>query len=324
MSLKKLLILDRCHHLTAQKLKLQKELECIVTKVDDLNALRDANGIFIRTGVKVSESLLNQMPQLEVIVTATSGFDHIDIEAALRRNIKVFFAPEGNILAAAELTFALVLASFRKLRLADQMVRSGEWNREPLQGRELAGKTYGIIGLGRIGSKVATLAKAFSMEVVAFDPYLTDEQFEKTGVERVGLTELLKTSDVISLHVPLTDETRKILNSKTFSEMTPGVVIVNTSRGGVVDENDLLKALDDRIVSAAALDVFESEPLVRSSQLLKQKDMIVTPHCGGNTVEAFERSCRVAGDKLISFFQGQKNITGNPLDETWYAARRQK
>lgn len=284
--------------------------------------LLTAHAILIRTKVKVDAAFLDSLPALKVIVTATSGFDHIDLVSARKRNVQVFFCPEGNQASAAEHTLTLALATARKVINAQKAIRTGVWDREPLLGRELSEKTWAILGLGRIGARVARLAQAFDMKVVAYDPFKSDEYFEKLDVERVGVIEAFTLADVLSLHVPLTKETRNIVKAATLEFMEPTALIINTSRGEAVQEQDLLKALSEGQIAGAGLDVFENEPLNKTSMFIPLPNVVLTPHIGANTVEAFNRSCLVAVQKTMDFLNGKTDIPGDPWQEEWFAAEQ--
>jgi D-3-phosphoglycerate dehydrogenase len=280
---------------------LASKTEASRTRTPDLNEaeLSTVNGLVIRSRTKISKALIERAPQLKAIVTSTSGFDHIDLAACENAGIKVMYTPNANAASACELTWALILAAARKIPKANAMVKVGDWNREPLMGLQLNGKTYGVIGLGRIGSRVANVARAFGMKVIAYDPY--NDEF---GVnQRVSLDELFKLADVVSIHVPATHETQNMISRTLFQDGTEGLLFVNTSRGSVVEDSVLIEALDEGWIGACGLDVFAREPLSQESKLLKRDNVVLSPHIGATTNEAFKAASDEAADKMVAFAQ---------------------
>lgn len=289
-----------------------------LTTPDELkNHLSLVTGLIIRSKTKITKELLDKAPNLNLIITSTSGFDHIDLNATQEKNITVMYTPNANAQSAAELTWGLVLACHRNIVEAHKQTKSGLWNREALVGTELSGKTFGIVGLGRIGQKVAGFAKAFGMQVVAFDPYQEDEPFEKLNLERSSYEELLKHSDVISFHVPLTKETKNMMNRSHFEYTNKDVVIINTSRGSVVNEDDLCLALENNKIKAAGLDVFTHEPLQRESKLLKSPKVVLTQHMGALTEQAFAKASMEACTLCIEFLKTNKTQNTLPFKNEW-------
>ena len=251
-------------------------------------ALRTADGLIVRSATKVTRELLAKAPLMRVIGRAGVGVDNIDQEAATEKGAAVLNAPAGNTVSAAELTMALILSVVRKVAAADRSVRGGKWKRGEFGGVELRGRTLGLVGAGRIGGEVARRARAFGMRVVAHDPYLTEERAKDLEIERVELDELLRSSDVVSLHVPLTDETRGMFGEERLRLLKKGAFLVNVARGGVVDEAALANVLADGHLAGAALDVFENEPLAKESALREAPNLVLTPHLGASTTEAQE------------------------------------
>lgn len=249
-------------------------------------ALRGAAGMIVRSRTIVDADLLQAADALEVIGRAGVGIDNIDVEAATRRGIAVLNAPGANTVSTAELTFALLLAAARKVAAADRSVHEGRWDRKALRGTQLQGKTLGIVGAGRIGSAVGHRARAFGMGVLVHDPYLTEERAADLGLERVEFEELLARSDVVTLHVPLTDATRGMIGREEIARMKNGAFLLNAARGGLVDEGALADALASGKLSGAALDVFEEEPLPADSPLRGAPNLVMTPHLGAATDEA--------------------------------------
>jgi D-3-phosphoglycerate dehydrogenase len=250
------------------------------------SALSTADALIVRSTTRVTREMLAKAPRLKAVGRAGVGVDNIDLPAATSRGIAVFNAPGGNTIAAAELTMALLISVARKIPAAEASMRRGEWTRAAFQGVELRGKTLGLIGAGRIGSEVATRCQAFGMEVVAYDPYLSPTRADELDVELTGLDEVIERGDFISMHVPLTEETRGICGLDALAKMKPTAFVVNASRGGVVDEAALAKALQNGDIAGAAIDVYEDEPLAADSPLRDAPNLVLTPHLGASTEEA--------------------------------------
>jgi len=253
-----------------------------------MEALKTANGLIVRSATKVRADMLDAAPELSVVGRAGVGVDNIDLDAATARGVAVLNAPAGNTVSTAELTMALILAMVRGVAEADASVRRGEWARSRFKGAELRGRTLGLIGAGRIGGSVARRCRAFGMDVIAYDPFLTDEKASALGIERADLDGVIERADVISLHVPLTDETKGMISKASIARMKKGAFVVNVSRGGVVDEPALAEALVSGQLAGAALDVYENEPLEADSPLRDAPNLILTPHLGASTQEAQE------------------------------------
>lgn len=253
---------------------------------DFAESLGDAAALLVRSATRVDAAMLDSAPGLRAIGRAGVGVDNVDLAAASSRGVAVFNAPGGNTIAAAELTLALMLAVARRVVAADLSIRSGRWDRSALRGVELRGRTLGLIGAGRIGAEVARRCQAFGMEVVAHDPYLTDDQTSELGVPIVGLDELLEDADIVSLHVPLNAETRGLIDHRALERMKDSAFVINVSRGGVIVEEDLASALVTGRISGAGLDVYETEPLPEDSPLRHAPNLVLTPHLGASTSEA--------------------------------------
>lgn len=322
MSKKKILITDRFSHEALLTLSQQEFLLVQKTETPSLKDvdLKGVHGLIIRSRTQIDESVFSRAKSLQVIITATSGFDHINLDAAAKWGVTVMFTPEANVESAAQLTWGLVLACASKIPQAHRALKAGEWNREQFIGMELYKKTYGIVGLGRIGTRVAEIAQAFGMNVIAYDPYLDEGFFREAGAERVAYEEILKTSDILSYHVPKTSETEKMLNRSHFEYIHRGLILVNTSRGSVVHEQDLCEALDKGWIGSVGLDVFEKEPLNRNSKLLNYANVVLTPHCGANTTEAFAKASEQAALKAIRFFMDASTSDTLPPKAAWYGA----
>ena len=247
----------------------------------------DYEGLVVRSSTKVTAELVERAARLKVVGRAGTGVDNVDMDAATKRGIVVMNTPHGNSVTAAEHTIAMTCALARRIPQADRSTRKGSWERGRFMGVELRDKTLGVVGCGTIGAIVATLAQGLRMRVIAFDPYLAPERAASLGVTLATMDELLREADIITLHVPLTDETRGIIDADALAKTRPGVRIVNCARGGLVVERDLKSAIESGHVAGAALDVFEEEP-ARENALFTLDEVIATPHLGASTVEAQE------------------------------------
>ncbi|HVR79231.1 MAG TPA: hydroxyacid dehydrogenase [Acidimicrobiia bacterium] len=248
--------------------------------------LETAAGLIVRSATTVDARLLEAAPELKVVGRAGVGVDNIDVAAASERGVAVVNAPGGNTVSAAELTMALLLSVARRVSEADRSMREGRWDRANLQGVELRGRTLGVVGAGRIGSAVADRCRAFGMRVIVHDPYLSADRLAELRSVVVEMDQLVAEADVITLHVPLTDETRGLIGESALLKMKKGAFLVNLSRGGVVDEAALARALIEGRIAGAGLDVYETEPLAPESPLLSAPNLVLTPHLGASTKEA--------------------------------------
>jgi D-3-phosphoglycerate dehydrogenase / 2-oxoglutarate reductase len=250
----------------------------------------DAVAMIVRSETKVTKKVIEAAPKLRVVGRAGVGVDNIDVEAATQHGVVVMNTPGGNTITTAELTFAMLLSLARKVPQAHASMTAGKWDRKLYQGVELAEKTLGILGMGRIGGEVAKRAVAFGMRVLAYDPYLSEARAKALGVELVGeLDAVYRDADFITVHMPVTEQTRGMLNAAAFAKMKPKVCIVNCARGEIIVENDLLAALDSGKVAAAGLDVFSTEPLPDNHPFRKHAGITLTPHLGASTSEAQEK-----------------------------------
>lgn len=252
------------------------------------DALNDCEGLVVRSETKVTAELLDAAPSLRVVGRAGVGVDNIDVLAATVRGVVVMNAPDGNTITTAEHTLALLIAMARRLPQANSSLKAGRWDRKAFVGTELQGKTLGIIGLGRIGRVVANRARAFGMNIVAYDPFIAPEQARDTQIELAALDDVFMRADFLTVHTPLTTETRGIVSDSAFAKMKKGVRIINCARGGLIDETALLKAIKSGVVAGAALDVFAEEPPAIDNPLLSLEEVIATPHLGASTAEAQE------------------------------------
>jgi D-3-phosphoglycerate dehydrogenase len=280
--------------------------------------LPGCQGLIVRNQTRVDASLLAKAQDLRVIGRAGAGYDNIDVAAASRQGIVVAYSPEENAVSVAEQVFALLLALARKIPGADRSTRSGGWERKKYHGFELLGKTLGILGLGKIGFRVALRARAFGMRVVACDAYLSSASLQVTesGAALVSMEDLLAESDFISVHLPLTPETRGILNRGAFEKMKPTAFLINTSRGEVLVEEDLAEALKQGRLAGAALDVRAKEPPPAEDPFGKLENVILTPHTAGLTYEAQEKVVAAVAedvDRVLSGYPALRFVNfGNP------------
>jgi D-3-phosphoglycerate dehydrogenase / 2-oxoglutarate reductase len=258
-------------------------------KGDELRAaVADADGLVVRSETKVTPDVMDAATKLRVIGRAGVGVDNIDVPAATARGIVVMNAPDGNTITTAEHTIALLVSLARRVPQAASALRAGRWERKRFVGVELQGKTLGIVGLGRIGRTVAARARAFGMTIVAYDPFVAPDQARDLELEILPLEEVFARADFLTVHTPLTAETRGIIGPQAFSKMKRGVRIINCARGGLVDERALLAAIKEGTVAGAAMDVFEQEPPPADHPLLALEEVIATPHLGASTKEAQE------------------------------------
>ncbi len=260
--------------------------------------IKGFDGIIVRSATKVTREVIEAADALRVIVRAGVGLDNVDQAAAKERGIQVLNTPEAPTVSVAEMVFALMFALSRNITRADGSMKEGRWEKKKLSGTELWQKTLGIIGFGRIGQEVGRRAVALGMRVLAYDVIDIDEACESIGAERVGLEELLREADYVTLHVPLLPQTRGLIGSHELEVMKPTAYLVNTARGGVVDEAALLTALDEGKIAGAALDVFEEEP-PKDWTIVKHPRVIATPHLSSSTREAQERVGGLAAKKII-------------------------
>jgi D-3-phosphoglycerate dehydrogenase len=273
-----------------------------------LQELSDGDGwdaLVVRSQTRVDAELLAAAaPRLSVVGVASVGTDRIDLAAATRAGVMIINAPTGNTIAAAEHTMAMMLALMRRIPTADASLRSGEWERGRFTGAELRHKTLGIIGLGKIGKAVARRAAGFEMRVVANDPYLTEEQAAEHGARLVGLPELLLRADVITVHTPLTTQTRGLIGPAQIEAMKLGAVLLNIARGGIVDEAALASALSEGRLAGAAVDVYAAEPMAPDNPLRSAPNTVLTPHLGASTAEAQDRVAVEMAEQLLEALAG--------------------
>jgi D-3-phosphoglycerate dehydrogenase / 2-oxoglutarate reductase len=264
----------------------QVDIQTSLSADELVQIIPDYDALMIRSGTRVTKDVIEAGKQLKIIGRAGVGVDNVDVPAATRRGILVVNSPEGNTVAAAEHAVAMMLALSRHIPDANQSVKSGKWDRKSFTGVEVYKKTLGIVGLGKIGAHVATIARAMGMRLLAYDPFLSNERAEQLGCQLVELDFLFREADYITLHLPKTPETYHLINAEALAKMKPTVRIVNCARGGIIDEAALAEASAQGKIGGAALDVYEQEPLGESTLRSLGKDMVLTPHLGASTEEA--------------------------------------
>ena len=260
--------------------------------------------VVVRSRTKITKDLIQRADKCKIIARVGVGLDNIDQDAAKEKNIRVINAVEGAMNAVAELVVGLMLSLAREIPRADREVRNGNWIKKELMGTELRGKYLGIVGLGNIGKRLGRLAKSFNMNIIGFDVMPIDEEFSKeVGLMKADLGTLLASADYVSLHVPLLDSTKHMINTENIATMKSTARIINTSRGGVIDEDALYTALKNGVLGGAALDVFEVEPAT-SNKLRDLPNFISTPHMGAQTKEAQSLAANVIAEKIIQILRG--------------------
>ena len=269
-----------------------------------LEIIGSYDALMVRSATKVTAELLEAGKRLQIVGRAGVGVDNIDVTAATQQGVVVVNSPEGNTIAAAEHAVALMLSLSRRVGAADAAMKSGQWSRERFVGIEMYQKTLGVLGLGKIGARVAKVARALGMRVLGCDPFLTPDRAQELGVEPVSFDDLLASSDVISLHVPKTPETHHLFNGPNLARCKPGVRLVNCSRGGIIDEAALVEAIRSGQVAGAALDVFEKEPLGESALRELGDRIVLTPHLGASTEEAQIKVAVDVAEQIVSVLEG--------------------
>ena len=288
-------VLERAGFSVAVKTKLSKD--------ELLKEIANYEAIIVRSATKVTKEVIEAGGRLRIVGRAGTGLDNVDTEAATRRGIVVMNTPGGNTITTAEHTMSMIASMSRKIPQATNSMKDGKWEKSKFMGSELCNKTLGLVGLGQIGSYVTKLAQGWSMNVIGYDPYLAEDRAKQMGIEVVELEELFLRADVISVHTPLTNETRGIINTETMAKMKDGVMIVNCARGGIINEQDLCEALQSGKVAAAAFDVFEKEPVDPAHPLLALPNFTCTPHIGASTEEAQESVAIGIAEQFVDYFK---------------------
>ena len=270
------------------------------------NAARDVDGIIIRSGTKVDSKMIEYADSLKIIGRAGVGIDNIDLNAATRKGIIVMNTPDVNTISAAEHTIALMLTLSRNTHIGHSTLASGMWERHNLIGTELQKKTIGILGLGKIGREVMDRCLSFGMQILGYDPFVNEDTLSEKDITLLNLDEIVKKSDFISLHIPLNDETRNLFNFDLIKSMKRSAKIINVARGGIINEFDLAKALNEDIIMGAAIDVFTTEPIEKNNPLLNAKNILLSPHLGASTREAKEGVSKAICEQVRDYLYDQK------------------
>ena len=287
-----------------EKNGLQITYEPEITPEEILGKIENFEVVIVRSRTKITKDMIEKATKCQIIARVGVGLDNIDQTAAKEKNIRVINAVEGAMNAVAELVIGLMLSLAREIPRADREVRNGNWIKKELMGSELRGKYLGIVGLGNIGKRLGRLARALNMNIIGYDVVPIDEEFSKeVGLMKADLGTLLASSDYVSLHVPLLDSTKHLINAEKMSSMKNTSRIINTSRGGVIDEDALYEFLKDGKLGGAALDVFEVEPAT-SNKLASLSNFISTPHMGAQTKEAQSLAANVIAEKIIQILRG--------------------
>jgi D-3-phosphoglycerate dehydrogenase len=280
--------------------RIEADVRVGLSESDLIAIIGDYDGLAIRSATKVTAKVLAAATRLKVVGRAGIGVDNVDVATATARRVVVMNTPFGNSVTTAEHTISMMMALARQIPAANSSTHAGKWQKNKYMGVELTGKVLGVIGCGNIGSLVAERAKGLKMRVLVCDPVVTFEKVQSLGVEKVELDELLASSDFITIHTPLTDRTRYILDEVSLSQTKKGVRIVNCARGGLINERDLKKAIEAGHVAGAALDVFEEEPAI-NNPLFGLEQVVVTPHLGASTHEAQENVAVQVAEQIADF-----------------------
>ncbi len=302
----KILVNDAISEEGLAALRKEHEVEVKEYTKDELpKVISSYDALVVRSKTKVTKDVINAS-NLKVIGRAGVGVDNIDIPAALAKKITVVISPTAATNAVAELTIGMMLGWARKLPKADKTTRAGRWAKKELEGTELKGKTLGLIGSGRIGSRVVELARAFGMNVIAYSPHMTPDKAAAMGAKPVDINTVFKESDYLSLHIPHTEQTHYIVNMEKIALMKKNAVIVNCARGGTVDEKALYEAIRDKKIAGAALDCFENEPLGLESPLERLENVMFAPHIGASTEECQKEAGILIADQVLKALRGEK------------------
>jgi len=301
----KVLVSDSLAEEGVKRLQTGAEVDVITNLSPEelIEKIKDYDALVIRSGTKVTADVIKAADRLKVIGRAGVGIDNVDVEAATKKGIIVLNTPGGNTISAAEHTIAMMLALARNIPQANSALHKGEWNRKKYTGVEFFNKTLGVVGLGRVGAEVAARMKSFGMQILAYDPFVTEERAQQMGITLADLETVLRGGDFITVHTPLTNETRNLIDDDEFKIMKPGVRIVNCARGGIINEAALARAVAEGTVAGAAVDVFTKEPPT-GNPMLEQEKIIVTPHLGASTAEAQVNVALAVADQILAIARG--------------------
>ncbi len=311
----KVLIADSINENGIKKLeeKMDVVVDTSISPEELLETINEYDGIIVRSRTKVTSEVIEKADNLKIIARAGVGVDNIDLTAATEKGIMVVNSPESTSITVAEHTMGLLLSMARKISIADKSVKEGKWEKKKFMGVELRGKTLGVIGMGRIGSQVVNRCKSFEMDAIVYDPYLPEEVAQNMGVKLTDLETVLKNADFITIHVPLTEETRHLISTEQFEIMKDSCFITNCARGGIIDEEALFVALSENKIGGAALDVYEDEP-PKDSKLVTLDNIVLTPHIAASTKEAQRDAAIIVADEILELNDGKtpKNVLNLP------------
>lgn len=315
----KLLLTDRLHSDFVAKLKAHPSIEVYrsVGRQPNFEEIKDTEILIIRSSTKITVDLIQKAEKLKLIITTTSGFNHIDIGACQQAGIICCYCPDANRKSASELVFYHILNFYKKRNAMDKAIDESNWEKDRMMGWELSDKKLGIIGLGRIGKQVAKIANAFDMEVLAFDPFIESIDFESVNAKQMGMDELICSADIVSLHVPFTPLTKRMIKAHHYDAMMDHSILINCARGNLLCESELLQAINEQKIAGACLDVFEREPVPADSQLIAEAKIQLSPHNGGNTEESFYKAGKIAYDKVIQYLNGEDILDTLPPNVEW-------
>lgn len=312
----KVLVADAINEKGIENLKEVAEVvvDTSITPEELLETIHEYDGIIVRSRTKITKDVIDKADNLKIIARAGVGVDNIDLDEATEKGIMVVNSPESTSITVAEHTMGLLLTLARKLSIADKSVKEGKWEKKKFMGTELRNKTLGVIGMGRIGSQVVNRCKAFEMDAIVYDPYLPEEVANQMGVVLTDLETVLKNADFITIHVPLTPETKHLISDHEFEIMKDTAFITNCARGGIIDEEALYDALSNNKIGGAALDVYEEEPPAQDSKLFELDNIVLTPHIAASTKEAQRDAAIIVADEIIELAKGgtPQNVLNMP------------
>ena len=304
-SVKKILIADKISDSSLKIFltnKINIDQKFNLTESELIKLINNYDGIIVRSSTLITEKIINTSKKLKIIARAGVGVDNVDVNAATSKGIVVMNSPQSTSRTTAEHAISLLFSLARKIPFAHSSMISNKWEKEKFKGIEIMGKIIGIIGSGNIGANVVQIANSLSLKVLVYDPFLSEEKIQEMGAEKVSMVELMKVSDFVTLHLPLMESTKNIINYKNMKHMKKTSYIINAARGGLINEKDLFRALKEKIIAGAALDVFEEEPLI-NSKLHELDNIILTPHLGASTKEAQDSASIQIAEQISSFFK---------------------
>ncbi len=311
----KIIVLDNYDASALSRLRTHDNIQI----THDLKDLAEAEVALIRSRTKIDEAFLQEAKKLKLVISATSGIDHMDWQLAKTKNVICCHTPEANTESTAQLTISHILNLYRQILPATKNTKQGNWREELVRTRTLQGQTLGVVGLGRIGSRVAEIAQVLGMKIVGYDPYISEGYWQKNNIEKLSFIELLRVADAVTFHTPLTSETKHMMAYPTLRLMLPHAFLINCARGAIIDNQELLVALNENVLAGAALDVLEKEPPDKNNALLKHPKLLLTPHIGAWTDQAFTAASHAAVDRVFQYLNNQPVHDSLPLDNSWFS-----